>query len=238
MGDILTGTPPGLTYEHEMVREAWAVVWAIASGALVVVLGWMGLSLIIGEHLGRQQAGWREMVPRLVLVLVAAATSLWWCALVIDVADGVSGFVAVAQLNPPRRASRYFRHEGSLRSIQPDAFAILRKGGTKWPFFLEWERRAVWPATMAARIAPYIRYYSSHRPADDHGQRPAVLVVFHAGLAAARFLRAARDETARAGVTLPLWVSHGSILERVGPLGRAWRTTDEYEHVRAVPLRP
>ena len=95
MGDILTGTPPGLTYEHEMVREAWAVVWAIASGALVVVLGWMGLSLIIGEHLGRQQAGWREMVPRLVLGLVAAATSLWWCALVIDVADGVSGFVAV-----------------------------------------------------------------------------------------------------------------------------------------------
>ncbi len=56
MSDILTGTPPGLTYEHEMVREAWAVVWAIASGALVVILGWMGLSLIVGEHLGRQQA--------------------------------------------------------------------------------------------------------------------------------------------------------------------------------------
>ena len=94
MNDILTGTPPGLTYDHAMVREAWGVVWAIASGALVVILGWMGLSLIIGEHLGRQQAGWREMVPRLVLGLVAASTSLWWCALVIDVADGVSGFVA------------------------------------------------------------------------------------------------------------------------------------------------
>ena len=94
MNDILTGTPPGLTYDHAMVREAWAVVWAITSGALVVILGWMGLSLIIGEHLGRQQAGWREMVPRLVLGLVAASTSLWWCALVIDVADGVSGFVA------------------------------------------------------------------------------------------------------------------------------------------------
>ena len=144
----------------------------------------------------------------------------------------------IAQLDPPRRASRYFRHEGSLRSIQPDAFAILRKGGTKWPFFLEWERRAVRPATMAARIAPYIRYYSTHRPAADHGTRPAVLVVFHDGLAAARFLRTVRDGTARAGVTLPLWVSHGSILERVGPLGAAWRTTDEYEHVRAVPLRP
>ncbi len=94
MGDILTGTPAGLTYEHALVREAWAIAWAIASGALVVVLGWMGLSLIVGEHLGRQQAGWQEMVPRLVLGLVAAATSLWWCALVLDVVDGVSGYVA------------------------------------------------------------------------------------------------------------------------------------------------
>ena len=94
MGDILTGTPAGLTYEHALVREAWAIAWAIASGALVVVLGWMGLSLIVGEHLSRQQAGWQEMVPRLVLGLVAAATSLWWCALVLDVVDGVSGYVA------------------------------------------------------------------------------------------------------------------------------------------------
>ena len=70
------------------------VVWAITSAALVVILGWMGLSFIISEHLGRQHAGWREMVPRLVLGLVAAASSLWWCALVLDVADAVSGFIA------------------------------------------------------------------------------------------------------------------------------------------------
>ncbi len=38
------------------------------------------------------------MVPRLLLGLVAAASSLWWCALVLDVADAVSGFVA-ASLN-------------------------------------------------------------------------------------------------------------------------------------------
>ena len=78
MSDILTGTPPDLTYANDMVRQAWMVVWAITSGALVVILGWMGLSLIVSEHLGRQQAGWREMVPRLVLGLVAAASSLWW----------------------------------------------------------------------------------------------------------------------------------------------------------------
>ncbi len=96
MTDILTGTPENLTYGHDLVRQAWTVVWAVTSGALVVILGWMGLSLIMSEHLGSRQAGWREMVPRLVLGLVAAASSLWWCALVLDVADAVSGFIAVA----------------------------------------------------------------------------------------------------------------------------------------------
>ena len=98
MSDILTGTPPDLTYLHPLVRDAWLVVWAVASGALVVILGWMGLSLIMQQHLGSSQAGWREMVPRLVLGLVAAASSLWWCALVIDVAHAVSGFIA-AEMN-------------------------------------------------------------------------------------------------------------------------------------------
>ena len=94
MSDILTGTPPDLTYANDLVRQAWMVVWAITSAALVVILGWMGLSFIISEHLGRAQAGWREMIPRLLLGLVAAASSLWWCALVLDVADAVSGFIA------------------------------------------------------------------------------------------------------------------------------------------------
>ena len=94
MGDILTGTPPDLTYAHEFVQLAWGAVWAVTTAALTVILGWMGLSFIVQEHLGRHQSGWREMVPRLVLGLTAAASSLWWCALVIDVAHAVSQFIA------------------------------------------------------------------------------------------------------------------------------------------------
>ena len=132
----------------------------------------------------------------------------------------------IVQLDPPSRASRYFRHGGGQRSIQPDAFCVVRRGESTWPFFLEWERRAVRPATMAARIAPYLRYYSSHRPTDDHGVQPSVLVVFADEIADTHFLRVARDEMARTGVTVPLFVSHRSLLERVGPLGRAWRAID------------
>ena len=96
MSDILTGTPPELTYLHPLVGQAWQVVWAVTSGALVVIIGWIGLTLIVQEHVGGGRAGWREMVPRLVLGLVGAASSLWWCALIIDVADAVSGFIAVS----------------------------------------------------------------------------------------------------------------------------------------------
>ena len=96
MSDVFTGTPAELTYDHALVRQAWTVVWAITSGALVVILGWLGLSLIMSEHLGQPQTGWRDLGPRLVLGLVAAATSLWWCALVIDVAHAVAGFIAAS----------------------------------------------------------------------------------------------------------------------------------------------
>ena len=152
----------------------------------------------------------------------------------IEHTDAVHGFLAalaeqareqaleIFQLDPPRRASRYFRHDDRLHSVQPDAFGILGRGDEMWPFFLEWERRAVRPVTMAARLAPYLRYYASRRPTDDHGAQPAVLVVFDDELAANHFLRVAREEVGRVRVEVPVCVSHRRLLEREGPLGRAW----------------
>ena len=128
----------------------------------------------------------------------------------------------IVQLDPPRRASRYFRHEGKLRSVHPDAFGVLRRGENTWPFFLEWERRAVRPATMAARIAPYLRYYANPRPTDDHGNQPLVLVVFDDGIALTHFLEVAAREMDRARVRVPLLASHRELVENVGPLGPAW----------------
>ena len=129
----------------------------------------------------------------------------------------------IAQLDPPRRASRYFRHGGRVRSVHPDAFGVLRREGEPWAFFLEWERRAVRPSTMAARLAPYLRYYASHRPIDDHGVRPAVLVVLRDGIAMDHFRRVARREMDRSRVELPLWVSHEALADAEGPFGDAWR---------------
>ena len=131
----------------------------------------------------------------------------------------------VAQLDPPRRASRYFRHDGRLHSVLPDAFGLLRRGEETVPFFLEWERRAVRPITMTARLAPYLRYYSSRRPLDDHGALPLVLVVFDDELAATHFLRLAGEEMERSGVDVPLRVSHRAALAGMGPMGQVWQTS-------------
>ena len=142
-----------------------------------------------------------------------------------------------AQLDPPHRASRHFRHDGTLRSVNPDAFGVLRRGPAAWAFFLEWERRAVRPATMTQRLAPYLRYYASHRPTDDHGVRPQVLVVFDGDIPATHFLALAEREMVRAGVEIPLWVSHREAIESLGPLGRAWLSPGDWEPARLPPAQ-
>ena len=141
----------------------------------------------------------------------------------------------VAQIDPPRRASRHFRHGDGMRSVNPDAFGILGKGDATWPFFLEWERRAVRPSTMSERLAPYLRYYSSHRPTDDHGTRPSVLIVFDDEIAHTHFLRLAQEEMQARGVAVPLWVSHRTAIEQLGPLGRAWRAPGGWDPPQAMP---
>ncbi len=111
----------------------------------------------------------------------------------------------VLQFSPPHHSTRYFPHRGRLRSVHPDGFGMVRAGANTYPFFLEWGRRAMNPATMVARLAPYLRYYSSQRPLDDHGHRPLVLVVFDDYLAERNFLGVAGDQMERARVDVPLW---------------------------------
>ena len=104
---------------------------------------------------------------------------------------------------------------------------MLSRDGREQPFFLEWERRTIRPSTMAAKLAPYLRYYSSRRPLEDHGAIPLILVAFEDELAPDHFLSVARDETNGAGCELPLFVSARGLLRRYGPLGPAWRSADD-----------
>ena len=153
-------------------------------------------------------------------------------AALVRQAKGNPGYL-VLQTSPPHHSTRYFPHRGRLRSIHPYGFGVVRASGKTYPFFLEWERRALNPSTMAARLAPYLRYYSYNRPLDDHGHRPLMLMVFDNFLAEGNFLGVARREMERIGVDVPLWVSYREMLEKVGPLGLAWRNPDVLEPSRA-----
>ncbi len=197
-------------------RKRWSVS---PNGAADDAVEWRNISGRRSRQLLRN-LDHTAAVHRFVAALAKQARSLGW---------------EPAQLDPPMRAARHFRQRGKLRSVHPDAFGVLKRNGTPWPFFLEWERRAVRPSTMAARLAPYLRYYSSDRPADDHGARPAVLVVLRDDVTAINFLRVARERMTEARVEVPLLVSHEGLLEREGPLGRAWRTPDGWETIRALP---
>ena len=129
-----------------------------------------------------------------------------------------------AQLDPPHRASRYFRYDGAVRSIHPDAYFEILSSNGRQAFFLEYERRANRPATMRDRLAPYLRYFSTRRPLEDHGVIPSVLVVFEDELSADHFLRIADQEISKRSIDLPVKVSCRMDLERHGPLGSAWRS--------------
>ena len=169
---------------------------------------------------------WRNVTgsaSRQLLRHLAHTAAVQWFAAVLAAQAHSRGWDLI-QLDPPRRAARYFRLHDRLHSVRPDAFGCLQGDQTTWPFFLEWERRAIRPTTMAARLAPYRRYYAAPRPTDDHGAPPAVLIVFEDDLAATRFLRVAREALAGDRVSVPLWVSHRRALAQVGPLGPAWRT--------------
>ena len=167
-----------------------------------------------------RNAGHTGAVHSFIAALARQARSLGW---------------EVLQLDPPSRAARYFRHQGGIRSVNPDAFGVLKGNGRAWPFFLEWERRAVRPATMAQRLAPYLRYYSTSRPLDDHGVQPIVLVVFDDELAATHFLGLAARELDRTRLEIPLAVSHRALLQHEGLLGAAWFAPGRYQPGYAFP---
>ena len=71
----------------------------------------------------------------------------------------------------------------------------------------------------------------THNEEQYHGAQPAVLVVFDDDVAETHFLRIAKEEMDTAKVQVPLFVAPRNLLERVGPLGPAWRTPDRWEPI-------
>ena len=148
-------------------------------------------------------------------------------ALLVEAYSSRHGWT-IEQVLPPHRWERRFkhgarrsrRHRAIWRAIRPDATILLRHPEKRIPIFLEMERRAIAPASMAEKIAKYRNYFGSPDTKDDISpESPNVLFVFEKADGASRLAaHASRD----GGEPLPLLVSSMQQIEAGGVFGRVW----------------
>jgi hypothetical protein len=83
-GNVISQTPPGLSYDSEAVRRLWNTMRLVGDAGLAVVAVWGGINLIVHPQIRAPYHGALELVPRLLLSGVLVNTSLDWGHLVID----------------------------------------------------------------------------------------------------------------------------------------------------------
>ena len=122
------------------------------------------------------------------------------------------------ELLPTSRSSIGYRYQGADYVIHPDATFWLSYQDDWRPYFLEFERRAVTPRRVRARLKNYPRYFASGWAGLDHaGQLPLVLFVFETHDAEETFLLAAGAHR------LPICTSNLELINDLGVLREVWR---------------
>ena len=122
------------------------------------------------------------------------------------------------ELLPTSRSSIGYRYQGDDYVIHPDATFWMSYQGDWRPYFLEFERRAVTPRRVRARLKNYPRYFASGWADLDHaGQLPLVLFVFETHDAEESFLLAAGAHR------LPICTSNLEMINDLGVLREVWR---------------
>ena len=146
--------------------------------------------------------------------------------------DALTGFAAalsaeaarsrdygVLDLLPTSRSSIGYYYFATNYVVHPDAsFTLDLRDGYRY-CLLEFERRAITPKRVRARLENYRRYFQSVWPEWDHsGQLPLVLFVFQTPAAEDAFLGVAARFN-----RVPLFSSNLELLTGLGVLGDAWR---------------
>ena len=180
--------------------------------------------------LGRWSA--RQRRPRNGKARGYAGSALRAVASQMEHHDALAGFAAaitaeaarsqeygVLDLLPTSRSSIGYYYHGTNYVVHPDAsFTLDLRDGYRY-CLLEFERRAITPKRVRARLENYRRYFASGWPKRDHGgQLPLVLFVFQTPNAEDAFLRVAARSN-----SVPLSSSNLQTLTERGVLGDAWR---------------
>jgi TrbL/VirB6 plasmid conjugal transfer protein len=83
-GNLISQTPPALSYESDAVVRLWKSLVPVADAGLAVVAVWGGVNLMVHPHIRAPYHGALELVPRLVLSGILVHSSLGWGQFVID----------------------------------------------------------------------------------------------------------------------------------------------------------
>jgi len=83
-GNLISQTPPGLSYQSEAVQSLWGTLRLVANAGLAVVTVWAGVNLMVHPHIRAPYHGALELVPRVLLSGILVNTSLDWGHFVID----------------------------------------------------------------------------------------------------------------------------------------------------------
>ena len=184
------------------------------------------LRMILGRWSARQRR------PRNGRVRGYAGSALRSIASQMEHHDGLTGFAAalsaeaarsqeygVLDLLPTPRSSIGYRYDWTTYVVHPDAsFTLDLRDGYRY-CLLEFERRAITPKRVRARLENYRLYFASGWPERDHGgQLPVVLFVFQTPDAEDALLRVAARSN-----RVPLFSSNLELLTERGVLGDAWR---------------
>jgi Replication-relaxation len=114
--------------------------------------------------------------------------------------------------------------------FRPDGYGCYRRDGSRFGFFLEFDRGTEKPREYAAKLAAYYRYRDSNSARRAYIGLPTLLVVTTSATAEARFAHQAHLAQQRHGGTpLRVFLTTTSRIEACpeGVLGPIWRSTAE-----------
>lgn len=83
-GNVISQTPPALSYDNSAVRHLWSAMRAVANSLLGVLAVWGGFNVIVHPHIRAPYHTAMELLPRLVLGALLVNTSLDWGRFVIS----------------------------------------------------------------------------------------------------------------------------------------------------------
>ena len=125
----------------------------------------------------------------------------------------------VFDLQPTSRSTIGYKYRDTNYVVHPDAAFVLGRWGYTRHCLLEFERRAITPKRIRARLTNYRRYFRSGWAHRDHGgYDPLVLFVFETPESENAFLR-----IAAATADCPtLLTSNNELIDERGVLGDVW----------------